>query len=292
MACGGGGDGEESPNDSTTTENESIDNNNFAVLETETVVELEKFFSPTLVERIDQFAKSFENSKTDEEFEANYHEGEEIFKLMDQAFESPETEYLKDLKLNALDWNPVSYCLEDLHVLDGKVGPIVFSCNREQTLLEFVFDLDMLKEKALETEGFADDDFIDLVIAVEGKSYGIAGSHGFNAWFIQTYENGGTSKLGEGILFDCVQKAKDFKKMHSQFGPEMELLHQEFLSEMVYGKWYMHSQEKVLQEFEDILGLDYFTDDELKQIKKFKKELEKGKDIEFGCEDGHCLYEV
>lgn len=272
------------------TDSEPLQDSSVADKDSSLRADLSNYFSLEIVNTLVERKNNFDTLKTDKELEELYAQ---FRKLLDEMYEdiyTLPTAYLKEKAGDNEYWSPVEI-LDELQQFNGKLGPIEFSCAAECTDLSFYFDLEKWTEKAIQTSGDADNNFFNLLIAVEG-SYGYAGYPGFKEWETQTWDLGGNSNIGNDTLLHCIQQYQSFEKKHADFfNSELTLIKNDFLNSLQYGYIYSFSQEKVLKEYDAILKLNFFNEKETEAIKKHYNEIQEGAEpFQFNCETGDCSY--
>ena len=85
---------------------------------------------------------------------------------------------------------------------------------------------------------------------------------------------------------------KDYVANHSLFKHETDYFRERFLNELTYVGSYMKTKEEVLKEYDSILEMNFFNDEESKKIKEGMKKLEEESEeyIQFDCEHTECAY--
>ena len=251
---------------------------------------MEKYFEPVLLDRIDEYVHAYNSIETAQDFEKNYRDGKALFNELYDALGTPKTSYLQELAAKEEYWDPIAI-LDELQQMNGLIGPVEISCAAECTDLDFYFDLAKMAEKAKVSADKADDDFMALVIFIEGSEYGYAGYPGFKTWYVQTWDYGGYSMLGNGVFSEAVERVMKFEKNHALFQDEMVLFRRDFVQSLVWELTYGLSRDKVLNEFDDLLGSGYFTDEEKAEIKTVYEKIKSGDEtLQFDCETGDCVY--
>lgn len=253
-------------------------------------LELEKYFSTDLCVKIENYVSDFDTLSSDAAFQNNYREGRNISDEMTEQLNKPVTSYLKKLAKGKEYWYPVDEIFGDLEIFSDQLGPLVISCVAECTEIDMTYDLLKMQRKAQETLGNADDDFMKLLVSIDGE-FGYAGCVGFKSWFNQTWDLGGSSLLGDGQLLSIIKATIQYKKNHKLFNEELKLLKSDYLDALSWGSSYQFTPEKILVEFEAILALDYFTNEELVEINELYERI-KNRDtsFQFDCENQDCSY--
>lgn len=253
-------------------------------------VELEKYFSADLCLKIENYVSDFDTLSTDNAFQNNYRQGRKISDQMTEQLNKPVTPYLKKLAKGKEYWYPIDEIFDELEIFSGKLGPIVITCVAECSEIDLTYDIIKLQDKSYETLGKADDDFMDLVFSIDGER-GYAGCVGFKSWFKQTWDLGGNSLLGDGKLLSIIKSTIQFKKNHKLFSEELKLLKADYQDALSWGSSFQYTPEKILEEFDAILALKYFTNEELVEINEMYERI-KNRDtsIQFDCENQDCSY--
>jgi len=258
------------------------------VLADSTKTELKKYFSTDLIQKLENYFAEYNAANSDTVFQKIYDSGVDLCKTLALSFQDPQTNYLKDLM--SQDDYELYYLHSEMERLNGRLGPIYITCVAECSEMDFCFDLKSLKEKSISTNGKADDDFVDILLFVEGD-YGYAGYFDFKVWTKQKWDYGGSNLLGRGIMLDVVRRTKIFKETHTLFSAQIQIVHQDFFEELTTAHSFEYTKEEVLAEIDKIINLKYFEADALKIILKHYELIEAGGDsFQFNCATGECSY--
>lgn len=246
------------------------------------------FFTDSTAAFVSDFVSSIKTIETDEDFQHLYHEGKVVLNLLQQECDYPQTSYHKSLYKSESD--PIYAALDQLDDFNGKVGPIYFSCTAECTEFDLVFDLKYLFEVATRTKGKADDAFMQLLIAVDGDQ-GYAGHFDFKAWDVQYWDYGGSNVLGDGTITRILKQLMKYKKGFRLFHEEIEMIHTEIAEMLASRHSYEYSLDEVLKEYEIILRLNYFNNQELDAIQRQFEHLKTNtSEYQFNCKQGGCSF--
>jgi len=253
-----------------------------------TKTELQKYFNADLIQRIENYFTEYNAVNSDTAFQKNYDTGVDLCKAMTLYFQDPQTNYVKDLMSE--DEYELYYLHSEMKELNGQLGPIYVTCVAECSEMDFCFDLNFLNKKAKLTNGNADDDFMDILLYVEGD-FGYAGYFDFKVWTKQYWDYGGSNLLGRGVMFDAVRRTKTFKNTHSLFSEQIQIVHQDFLEELTTAHSFEYTKEEVLAEIDKIINLKYFDSDALKVILKHYELIDAGGEyFQFNCSSGECSF--
>lgn len=257
--------------------------------------ELAQFFTETLITKLDTFLVHFNTASTDRELQDAYREGNNLFEAMYTEVTEPKTDWLKDKKKACEEesgwWDPIGWVYDEFTGLDGTLGPVVFSCVAECTEIDFTYDQEIFYKKAAATQGNGDDEFFRYTMDIYDR-YWNSGSHGWPAWFNQTWDYGGSSYVGNDVLIGFIKRQQDYLKKYDLFVGEMAYIKEHMLNELTYPGSYMKTKEEVLKEFDAILKLNFFNKEEKEKIKttRGKLEAEQEEGIQFDCEHNDCMY--
>ena len=250
---------------------------------------LEKFYSAKTINEIDLYLDAFEAVKTDDEFEKNYRKGLDLLDTLYSRFYQFETQYIRELKEKEAYFDPTYTCLPDLEPLNGKLGPIMFSCVAECTEMDFNFDKGVLKDKAVSTKGTADDEILDLAIFIDNGEWGKIADWDFKVWFQQTWDYGGHSLIGEGQMTAAINRIQAYEKKYDGYRDELKKYKEMMLNDLSEWWTFMYTKDKVMDEFDAILRTEYFNQEETQKILDHIKAMNEPDSLaEFDCKNKSC----
>jgi hypothetical protein len=250
------------------------------------MTEMQRYFSSELIDTIETLVINFENAQTDTALQQTYLNGLKICKDIYDEFENPQTKHSKEL----LAEGDIYSLHEELQSLNGKLGPLYFTCVAECTDLDICYDIKIFKAKALKTVGKADDAFAELLHFVQGD-FGYAGYFDFKVWDIQYWDYGGSNKLGDGTVLDVIKRIQKFETTHQIFGEQVALIRTDVVDMLTSPHAYEYSLEEVLAEYNKIFKLNYFSGEELEAIQKQYNEIKSSPaNFQFKCEEGNCTF--
>ncbi|UKN00089.1 hypothetical protein K6119_10105 [Paracrocinitomix mangrovi] len=254
-----------------------------------------KYFGEKLIAKIDNYMSTYESLQTAKEFEKCYDQGKDLFKDLFDAYYNPQTEYMKKLKKDNENeygfYDPVNILDNEFFDMTGKMGPIVFTCVAECTEIDFTYDQEKLLEKAKLTEGNDDELFLEYATEIYGPNW-TSGSFEWPVWYVQTWDYGGSSKIGDGTLKKYIKKHQELESKLNLFSVKMKYIKDHMLEELSHVGSYMKSKEMVLKEYDEILEMDFFNEEEKTKIRDARAKLEGETEdyIQFNCESGDCSY--
>jgi hypothetical protein len=159
------------------------------------------------------------------------------------------------------------------------------SCEAECT--EFVMNYQFfdLQKLAKFTKGTADDEFMKLKIMAEGES-GRLDPQWLN-FFERTWDYGGGSLLGDSDIYSFMESSYKILQKSDLFKKDIHALRESVIETMKH-RIYMFSKEAVLSEINRILKSKILFTEEITEIIKLRKVIEKDQEdpaLQFNCSD-------
>ena len=173
-----------------------------------------------------------------------------------------------------------------------KFSPLIVGCAGECTMLELTLDMRVMKEMAFKYGDSKDSIFLELADVVS-PGYGFMNDYGFPGWFMQTWDYGGASMLGNGQLLDAIQLYIQLKAMNiSEYCEHLDRAYDAFRHSLSSEIRFMNTYESVFQEMEQILNLGFFEGEDLELIKEHYANMKELKGFYFNCAQGDCGFRV
>lgn len=250
---------------------------------------MENYFSAEMTEQIENFLADFYAADSDTALEQSYLQAMVLINELPNHFETNQTAHVQEiLGASGYDIYPL---YEELQYFNGKLGPLVFTCVAECTMLDFCLDVKVLHEKALTTNGKADDDFTDLLLFIY-EDHGYAGYLDFCVWDIQYTDYSGSNRLGDGVVLDAVKRLQKYYQTHTLFKDQMDLVHENVYHQFANGHLYEYSLEEVLAEYNKVFKINYYSGKELEEIQKQYQDLKSNSaNYQFNCSEGNCTFD-
>lgn len=262
------------------------------VFNQETAILLEKYFTEDIIEDLEAFLLDYSEMTTYKDFQSIYDQGKEIGIAMSNSINQAKTTYLKKYKSENTYYDPVAAMDDDWAKLEKPIKPFMISCAVECTEIEMGYDLKYLAKSAKKTSGTMDDDFVEVAQLINEQFYGFLYSSK-GKWFRFTWDLGGVSLAGEGIFLDAIAVISAFEKNHDGFKKEIAEYKEWMLSDIVNDCSFEYSKEEAVEEFQSIMKLDFFTENEKDFIKSKIREMQ-SEDLpdhyQFNCKDGDCVF--
>ena len=205
-------------------------------------IQMNSFFDKKMIDRIKTYDKQWQLSKSSTAFADAYLLGERTQQEINEVLAN-KVEIDDPGKLIDMSW------LENSFV--GFQNSLV----AEGTVFNIFKDFKIMYEKAKETEGTEDDDFITFQFhANELDSV----EYYYKSWFMQTWDYGGHSLLGQGKHFDLLNEANDLLAKSNLFEKPILAIKTEILNDISDEHiTYWESKEKILAEMKKIIDADF-----------------------------------
>lgn len=201
---------------------------------------LEKVFGNKLVFEIEQYQKDFAAVKTDKDFVLMYRNA---MKLQDKLNEKLEIKYEM---YNVSDF-------PDLFWIDDAIPALNAELVGEGTMYSLLFNYKQLNVAATKTTSSLDDEFIKLLVAKhKGEN-----EYFFPVWFLQTWDYGGYSLLGEGKHVAMLNRMQRLADKTNLFDAEIQAMKNELLDDITTRNEYGEQKEKIIVEINNIINNNY-----------------------------------
>lgn len=239
-------------------------NNASTTVEKLTQKRLESFFGVELTKEMQQHTKNFEAAASDVEMAKVLAEGEVLVEKVNMELEKKLPEP-RDVLQKTPDLRWLERAIEEYHLGSAAEG----------TTFYFFRDFKKILPKVKQTKGYADDAFVDLNLALYAQD---SIEYFYPSYFMQTWDYGGYSLLGEGRHKDILGKSNELMaKFPGVFDKEVEVIKDNLIHDMTAtpeGYWY--EKTKILKEFDEILAAEFglLTDKDNIALTEQRKRLE------------------
>ncbi len=203
---------------------------------------LQTLYGKEIAKKIYAYRAGFQAIKTDKELHDIYRQGIEIRDTLN---------YLMESRIAVENYDR----LPDLFWLEQAIPAYVPQLVAEGTAYYLFNDYKEWIRKAHASQGTADDDFFELCLEVHSVD---SIEYFFPSWFLQTWDYGGHSLLGQGIHQKVMREIDRLYKNQSPFVDELRQLKQTWLRD-IYGEGisYWEDQPAVVKELTNIIKDDY-----------------------------------
>ncbi len=202
---------------------------------------LDKFFGKNLVAEIETYQQNYKQTKTDKEFVQLYRNGK---KLSD----SLNTKFNEFFEFDNSDTEA-----PDLFWIDDPIPAMTLGLVAEGTMYQIFTNIKDLSQKANETKGKLDDEFLDILSFM----YDDEVEYYFPSWFVQTWDYGGYSLLGQGKHKEMLKRLEQLSKKTTLFNPEINNLKADVISDITERNEYGEKVETILKEVDAIINSGY-----------------------------------
>jgi hypothetical protein len=201
---------------------------------------LEKVFGNKLVFEIEQYQKDFAAVKTDKDFILMYRNAKTLQDKLNEKLEAAYNMY------EVTDF-------PDLFWIDDAIPGLNAELVAEGTIYSLLFNYKQLGKATLNTTSDLDDSFINLLIAKNSGEF----EDFFAVWYLQTWDYGGYSLLGQGKHVAMLNRMQTLKDKTPLFDLEIKEMKNKLLKDITEGKEYGEQKEKMIEEVNNIINKQY-----------------------------------
>ncbi len=192
-----------------------------------------------LTPRIMSYRQQYHQVPTSTAFAANYREGNKLRDTLVSLIES---------KITVGDYKT----LPDLFWLEEALPGYVAQLVAEGTLYYLFQDYGKLQDLAAQTKGREDDEYINLCMHVHSLD---SVENFFPSWFLQTWDYGGSSLLGQGVHFRLLQEMGGISQNSKIFEPEILALKDKLVNDITWTEnSYWEPMASIQKELDQILA--------------------------------------
>ncbi len=205
-------------------------------------MQMNSFFDKKITDRIKAYDTQWNSSKTSSAFAEAYLMGEKTQQAINEGLAN-KVEIDDPGKLVDMSW------------LENSFPGFQNSLVAEGTTFNIFKDFKIMYAKAKETEGTEDEDFITFQFhANETDSI----EYFYKSWFMQTWDYGGHSLLGQGKHFNLLKEANDLLAQSKLFEKPILEIKTEILND-ISAEYitYWESKDKILEEMKKIVSADF-----------------------------------
>ena len=205
-------------------------------------MQMHSFFDKKITDQIKTYGKQWQNSKSSTAFADAYLLGEKTQQEINEVLAN-KVEIDDPQKLVDMSW------------LENSFQGFQNSLVAEGTTFNIFKDFKIMFAKAKETEGTEDDDFITFQFhANELDSV----EYFYKSFFMQTWDYGGHSLLGQGKHFNLLNEANGLLAKSKLFEKPILDIKTEILND-ISAEYitYWESKDKILEEMKKIISADF-----------------------------------
>ncbi|MEM6967109.1 MAG: hypothetical protein AAF573_20265, partial [Bacteroidota bacterium] len=205
-------------------------------------IRTKSFFGENIYEMAKNYQRQWQAAQTSQDLSVLFSAAEKIQEAMNNV--------LSD-KLEVED--PMT--LPDMTWIERSVPGLHTSLVAEGTQFHLFKNYKKMHTKAKTTEGKEDDNFFELQFAVNEVD---SIEHFYKSWFLQTWDYGGSSLLGQGKHLAILNRINEQLSASKIFAPYIMAIKSELLKDISEEYvTYWESKEKILDELRNILQKDF-----------------------------------
>lgn len=202
---------------------------------------LKRLFGSRMVQEVETYQRQYKDTKTDEAFAELYRSNKKLEVEMNEKLANL---YQFD-KLSEADL----YNQPDLFWIDDPIPAMSLSLVAEGTIYQIYTNINDLSKKAKQTQGTLDDEFV----AILKQMYDDDVAQGYPSWFLQTWDYGGYSLLGQGKHIKMLNRLNSLAAKTPLFNNEIERIKNSIVSDITDGQHYGEKSETIVAEIDSIL---------------------------------------
>jgi len=203
---------------------------------------LKSFFGASIADQIEDYSEQYRKMTTSKDFAETYRLGITLRDTIARLMEA---------KIYAIDPGNAP----DLEWLEQAMPGFNSQLVAEGTQAYLFANFPKWNAKAKQTQGDEDDHFVQISFQIHGVD---SIEYFFPAWFMQTWDYGGHSLLGQEIHIKILDAMEAELKNSRLFEPEYQQTKAEILDDITLEHvTYWESQNKILEELNAILAKEY-----------------------------------
>lgn len=206
-------------------------------------IRLNSFFGKAITNDLHSYRKAYYSANTSEDFSKLFKMGKQLRDTMVTILEQ---------KIEVM--NTAENQLPDLFWIEEAMPGYETALVAEGTVYYLFQNLKDFQKITNKTSGSEDDDFLNLLLKVHAAD---SIEYFYPAWFLQTWDYGGHSLLGQGIHLDILQTADITLKKSNMFIAEIIKIKEDIVNDIVGTDIsYWEPAENIRKELDDILAAD------------------------------------
>lgn len=215
---------------------------------------LNGIFEGGLTQKLEDYRADLGSIQTSEDFARIYRRGQGIRDSLVDILQR---------KVEVVD--PINAM--DISWIDWSFPGFSHQLVAEGTLYHLFADFKVFSNYAKATKGEEDDQFINLCLTVHSVD---SIEYFYPSWFLQTWDYGGHSLLGQGKHLEVLQKMQSLRDNTSFFNDQIDDFKNNIIADITE-EWvsYWESKEGIIKELDAILGANFtfFTEEELVKLR-------------------------
>jgi hypothetical protein len=173
---------------------------------------------------------------------------------------------------------------------------IIHTCVAECTEYGIDFDLTNMAKQAALTSGKLDDEYFEILAMANELNYSL--SNDFKVWFMQMWDYGGGSLLGNKSIYNFLKKVKKFEQKTMKVDPVLEKLKLDAYETAMHGI-YMKSAISILEEIKMLVNENLVSPEQASNLNQLASLIKSSaaecsvcffKELQVNCDNGNCNY--
>jgi len=225
-------------------------------------IRLQTFFGKGLTARLNRYKNNYDSLKTSKGFVKIFKEGLRLRDTLANTLEN---------RINVSEGNSQ---MPDLFWIEEAFPGYVTQLVAEGTVYFLFIDFKQLQQKVSTTRGEEDDDFIGLNLLVYSAD---SVEYFYTSWFIQTWDYGGCSLLGQGEHLKVLKEIDRVLKKSDLFAKEITALKDRLMNDITNKDVdYWETKDKILDELDAIFAanISALSNEDLIALKTRSKQFE------------------
>lgn len=257
----------------------------------EEVIVLQQFTSDSVVFFMDYHLVNYFEFQLDVDFITNFSNLNQIFsRFVNDVRKAP-------IAQKSVDGFPYPDNMKaSLSFLQDATPFIINTCVAECSEYALDFDLTNMSKQTDKTIGKLDDEYLELLQMAYEINFSL--SNQFKSWFMQTWDYGGGSLLGNKTIYNFLKKCKQFEFKLMKIDPILEGLKQDAVNTALHGV-YMLAPVSILEEIKMIVNENLVSSEQATQLNQLANLIKSNatqctfcffKELQMNCETGNCNY--
>jgi hypothetical protein len=257
----------------------------------EEIATMQKYASDSTLFFMDYYLVNYFEINNDIDFIDNFNKLVQIFRFFrEQLVVSPNVNSVID------GFNYPDNMISELSFLQYATPFVINTCVAECTEYAIDFDLTEMKKQASKTIGNLDDEYLELLQMAYELNFSL--SNNFKSWFMQTWDYGGGSMLGNKSIYQFLKKSKQFEFKLMKNDSILDELKLDAYETAMHGV-YMLAPVSILEEIKLIVNENLVSPEQATQLNKLANLIKSNatecsvcffKELQMNCETGNCNY--
>lgn len=257
----------------------------------EEITTMQKYASDSTLFFMDYYIVNYFEINNDVDFIDNFNKLVQIFRFFrEQIVASPNVNIAID------GFYYPDNMKSELSFLQDATPFIINTCVAECTEYAIDFDISAIKKQTSKTIGSLDDEYLELIQMAYQLNFSL--SNDFKSWFMQTWDYGGGSMLGDKSIYQFLKKSKQFEFKLMKNDSILDELKLDAFETAMHGV-YMKSAISIIEEIKMIINENLVTEEQAAKLNQLATLIKSSatecsvcffKELQVNCETGNCNY--